>query len=518
MVKKYTIEKIDEKLKLVGFKRLNDYATDFDFKTNMDVICNCGNILKNKRLDKIYNGKLKCKSCYKPKEKIWTNDSFDDELIKRKIPLIRIDDIVGNDVITKFKYLDHHDLFYYTTVNKITNKHKFKDSSTLQRMYNPIIYWSKLLDDANLNIQYIKYENDRHYLKCKTCGYEWSVSRVDKIICNKPNCLGCLDRKVWTNELLDQELIKRNIPLKRIDNVINSKEKMKFQCLNDIEHIWETTITTVITEEGKCEHCSLMATNTPEIIERKLRRNNPTIKYIKEENNLQYFKCDVCSYEWGVKRTYQITQGNSGCPQCVNCAKITNEEIDKRLKEKNSSTIRLSNYNHYNDLMDWKCNICGHVWKCSTRKLLNRCLECPKCFKANVFKYEKFILRELELHFSENELLYHHRIKNIEIKDETCANIRKWVEIDFKIEYNNKIYFIEYNGPQHYKVHLFGNKTYEAATIDFKNQQIRDEWVRNYCKENNIILIEIDGRIYKNKNNTLKYLREIVDKIKKDEY
>ena len=58
--------------------------------------------------------------------------------------------------------------------------------------------------------------------------------------------------------------------------------------------------------------------------------------------------------------------------------------------------------------------------------------------------------------------------------------------IDFKLTYNNKIYWIEYNGEQHYK---FSNiwKTYD----DFLKQVKRDEIVSKHCEETGITLISI---------------------------
>ena len=56
--------------------------------------------------------------------------------------------------------------------------------------------------------------------------------------------------------------------------------------------------------------------------------------------------------------------------------------------------------------------------------------------------------------------------------------------IDFYLpDYNT---FIEYNGEQHYRP-----IKYFELNKSFEQQQKRDEFVRNYCKDNNIKLIEI---------------------------
>lgn len=61
--------------------------------------------------------------------------------------------------------------------------------------------------------------------------------------------------------------------------------------------------------------------------------------------------------------------------------------------------------------------------------------------------------------------------------------------VDFSVTINNDSYWIEYNGKQHYELAFF----HKAGRRDqsFVSQLKRDAEERKYCKENNIILIEI---------------------------
>src|SRR5690606_10483275 len=70
--------------------------------------------------------------------------------------------------------------------------------------------------------------------------------------------------------------------------------------------------------------------------------------------------------------------------------------------------------------------------------------------------------------------------------------------LNFKFDYWLPEYnlVIEYNGEQHYKPVRFGNMSEEEAVINFNKQQIRDDFLRQWCKTNDIILLEIDGRKY----------------------
>lgn len=68
--------------------------------------------------------------------------------------------------------------------------------------------------------------------------------------------------------------------------------------------------------------------------------------------------------------------------------------------------------------------------------------------------------------------------------------VRHFIICDFRFFVNGKETIVEYNGSQHYRpAKRFGGKKTLAA------QKIRDEWLRNYCKDKGINLIELDGRV-----------------------
>ena len=48
----------------------------------------------------------------------------------------------------------------------------------------------------------------------------------------------------------------------------------------------------------------------------------------------------------------------------------------------------------------------------------------------------------------------------------------------------------------HYKPTTFGIKTKEEAEQAFLKQQERDQYLRQYCKDHDINLLEIDGKKY----------------------
>jgi hypothetical protein len=61
---------------------------------------------------------------------------------------------------------------------------------------------------------------------------------------------------------------------------------------------------------------------------------------------------------------------------------------------------------------------------------------------------------------------------------------------DFKVMFGNRVYLVECQGEQHYKpVEFFG------GVERFKRQQKHDAIKRDYAKNNDLILIEIDYKM-----------------------
>lgn len=83
--------------------------------------------------------------------------------------------------------------------------------------------------------------------------------------------------------------------------------------------------------------------------------------------------------------------------------------------------------------------------------------------------------------------------KNINFKYQYRININQlarkttYVIVDFYFLENGTQYIIEYHGQQHYTYMPIWHKT----EVEFLEQQNRDNALRDYCKENNIKLIEI---------------------------
>ncbi len=65
----------------------------------------------------------------------------------------------------------------------------------------------------------------------------------------------------------------------------------------------------------------------------------------------------------------------------------------------------------------------------------------------------------------------------------------QYLTVDFQLKHQGQQYFIEFNGEQHYKnvYHFYEGKNHRT----FEVQQHRDRYLRHFCTDNNIKLIEI---------------------------
>lgn len=70
------------------------------------------------------------------------------------------------------------------------------------------------------------------------------------------------------------------------------------------------------------------------------------------------------------------------------------------------------------------------------------------------------------------------------------------ISIDFVIEYQDKLYYTEYNGVFHYE---FIESLHKDDIEKFTKQVKRDMWIKKYCEENNITFIEIPYTYYSTK-------------------
>ena len=196
------------------------------------------------------------------------------------------------------------------------------------------------------------------------------------------------------------------------------------------------------------------------------------------------------------KSTAGYKIGN-GCPYCAGTKKSNTEEFIEKARKIHGDFYDYSEVNYFTNKIPVKiiCPNHGPYWQKPNYHLSNH--GCPSC---NESKGEKFI----------REYLVNHNIEYAAQKVfPNCINLNN-LKFDFYLPSLNIC--IEYQGEQHYHPVKWFTDSDEQAQKDFEESQKRDQIKVNFCKENNIKLIIIDGRENIKYKETQNKITQLLDK------
>ncbi len=213
--------------------------------------------------------------------------------------------------------------------------------------------------------------------------------------------------------------------------------------------------------------------------------------------NRYWFRCEKNhSFKSIVYNIYKsIKKQNSGCSYCSNrktcldnCLATTHPKIAKEWHPtKNGSITPYDIVGGTNKKYWWQCQKCGHDWQIDPNHRCYGKSGCPKCKES---KGEKKI----------NQLL---KLKNINFKSQykfpNCKN-KKPLPFDFAIlnKQSQILGLIEFNGEQHY----LDNRSRFTSNQNPKEQlekiKLHDNIKKQFCKNNNILLLVIPYTEYDN--------------------
>lgn len=315
------------------------------------------------------------------------------------------------------------------------------------------------------------------------CGKIYSTT--PQFAVKAKSCYDCRDgwTPLLTNEIIDQRLEGRNI--KRIGNYVRSDSPLEFKCtIENCKHLWRASPNSVSGKDGNgCPKCAGTIKLTNEDVDKRLiERNIRRIgDYIGQKAPIE-FKCTII----GCECVWPSAPGNilngSGCPNCAGLLKLINETIDLRLEGKNIERVDDYPSNNKTSIL-YRCLVegCYHEWLASTSSIINNNTGCPNCI---IGKNEKRVGQLLSAH----EISY----EGQKILKSFAASESNRIRVDFYLPITNTI--IEYNGRQHYMPVCFGGISRARAEANFVKQQSRDLYLQQFCDRNNITLIWIDGR------------------------
>lgn len=276
-----------------------------------------------------------------------------------------------------------------------------------------------------------------------------------------------------TKEQLNQELQKNFPNLEIIGDYLGANEKTLIKC-NNCGHEWYAIPRSVKSSKHGCPKCGYLKANYEKAF------NYFINKYSSEKYELIEFeschkvtvKCKICG---AIRTTTADNIYRYGCP---NCSLIKGSQVQRLTKEQfinNSIKVHGTFYDYSKaEVIDYNTKVCiicpkhGEFWQSPRKHYGDKC-GCPKCASSHGERLICQILNDLNINYQ-----YQVKIKN-------PYNDNNFI-IDFKID--NII--IEYNGQQHYTpVEHFGGE------LRFQQQKQRDEYLKRYCEDYNIKLLEI---------------------------
>jgi len=317
--------------------------------------------------------------------------------------------------------------------------------------------------------------------KCKIDGTQWFIVAGDLIYRNR-GCPKCAKeeqkkRQTKTHEQFMMELNEVNKNIEIIGEYKTAKIKILCKCKID-RHEWEVLPINLIRGHG-CPLCAsnkhtkkMTKTHNEFITEMNIIHPDILVlgEYKKAKAKIK-LQCKKDGYKWETTPGVILRDSSKGCPKCSgNIKNKSNEHFVNELYEISENIIVHGEYINSKTKIDCQCKVCNYKWKTVPSSLLAG-HGCPQCSSS---KGELSIIKFL----NQNYIRYKHQ-HNFK----GCKHERK-LYFDFYLPTLNVA--IEYQGIQHYQVvkHFGGEQGFKQRS---KRDKIKEDW----CKLNNIKLIEI---------------------------
>ena len=258
-----------------------------------------------------------------------------------------------------------------------------------------------------------------------------------------------------------------------------ANNKVKFRC-KDCSYEWETTVRSVRFSKHGCPKCGVQKMYTQKSlnnVKKSLEDSNFDFLDIVSEAHdgkpaIYKVKCKKCG---AIRQTNASNLKRFGCDHCAHLFNMpqslpkTQEQFIKEASHIHNNFYDYSKsiYKNNHTKITITCPIHGDFIMTPNKHLYAQ-KGCPIYRGSSLEKITQSVLKS----------------NNINYIPQYFVNIDgKHFFIDFKIEVNNKIIFIETNGQQHYKsVRIWGGDT------QLELQKERDLLLEKYCNENGIIL------------------------------
>jgi hypothetical protein len=177
-----------------------------------------------------------------------------------------------------------------------------------------------------------------------------------------------------TNRSVDDRT--SDIPITRLGEYVNIDHPIDFRC-DTCSFVWAASPYCIMNRKSGCPKCAGMNRVTNEECDSICAPKNITRLDDVVTNSIPIrWQCEVCTHIWKT-RPSKITTVGTGCPKCANKIRLTNDEVDERVKP--LDIIRLDNYVNTSTKIRWKCKACDGVWRAKPSNIFNQHTGCPHC-------------------------------------------------------------------------------------------------------------------------------------------
>lgn len=332
--------------------------------------------------------------------------------------------------------------------------------------------------------RYVK--NEQTYLTC-VCNNHFEPYKFEISYRNlknlKHSCPKCAGKNMNTNDIKYKVEVLLEVPVTIIGEFVDMKTPIKVKC-NKCQRIWDANVVSLC-QGSSCIECN--RTGKPlkkhEVYVDELSKIQPnlmvTSKYMGDAK-LVSFECNIDGFK-GEALAGKLLNRTAQCSCCARrnmreSQMLSQSEFKRRISEINSQIKVLSQYNGYNEFVDFECTIHNQTYSQRACDALQGKCGCTQCVSSKGEKKIEQVLKSLGVAFES------------QYKFLDCCDTKP-LPFDFFISSCNMA--IEYQGEQHYKPVRFGGISLDDAKEMFEKQKRHDDIKSNYCINNGIKLLLI---------------------------
>lgn len=178
--------------------------------------------------------------------------------------------------------------------------------------------------------------------------------------------------------ILNTRLESKGISIRLIDDYVNARTKLTFQCSNG--HTWESKPDHILNSGSGCPVCyKERVYYSQESIIKILSKKGYTLlsKYMGVDKNIDV-KCSE-GHKWNTRAGHLIQGKGTLCPECSLTSgskqRITKQIVNERILERGFKIV--SNFKGAQHQSMFQCSE-GHTWESDANHIMNGS-NCPKC-------------------------------------------------------------------------------------------------------------------------------------------